>query len=109
MTIINYISIIAANLLVVLAVTFYIMVRTVNNHKWSYLLWDFFTVVDLIIFIWVMRFMITTGNMSINMALDLFFIGMYFPLAIGIINDDQHIRQSFYLTLVVQSVMINLY
>ena len=88
MTIINYISIIAASLLVGLEFIFYVIVRIVNEHAWSYLLWDFFTVVGLIIFIWVMWSMINTGNMSINMALDLFFIGMYFPLAIGIINDD---------------------
>ena len=88
MTIINYISIIAAILLLGLEFVFYVIVRIVNEHVWSYLLWDFFTVVDLLIFIWVMWSMITTGNISINMALDLFFIGMYFPLAIGIINDD---------------------
>lgn len=88
MTIINYISIIAASLLVGLEFVFYIISRIINEHVWSYLLWDFFTVVDLIIFIWVMWSMINTGNMSINMALDLFFIGAYFPLAIGIINDD---------------------
>ena len=88
MTIMNYIGIGAASLLVGLEFVFYVIVRVVNEHVWSYLLWDFFTVVDLLIFIWVMWSMITTGNMSINMALDLFFIGMYFPLAIGIINDD---------------------
>ena len=88
MTIMDYISIIAAILLLGLEFVFYVIVRIVNEHVWSYLLWDFFTVVDLLIFIWVMWSMITTGNMSINMALDLFFIGMYFPLAIGIINDD---------------------
>lgn len=88
MTIINYISIIAASLLVGLEFVFYVISRIVNEHVWSYLLWDFFTVVDLIIFILVMWSMIETSNASINMALDLFFIGMYFPLAIGIINDD---------------------
>ena len=88
MIIMDYISIIAAILLLGLEFVFYVIVRIVNEHVWSYLLWDFFTVVDLLIFIWVMWSMITTGNMSINMALDLFFIGMYFPLAIGIINDD---------------------
>ena len=88
MTISNYIGISGAILLVGLEFIFYVIVRIVNEHVWSYLLWDFFTVVDLIIFIWVMWSMINTGNMSINMALDLFFIGMYFPLAIGIINDD---------------------
>ena len=88
MIIMDYISIIAAILLLGLEFVFYVIVRIVNEHVWSYLLWDFFTVVDLLIFIWVMWSMMTTGNMSINMALDLFFIGMYFPLAIGIINDD---------------------
>ena len=84
----DYISIIAAILLLGLEFVFYVISRIVNEHVWSYLLWDFFTVVDLIIFIWVMWSMVETSNASINMALDLFFIGMYFPLAIGIINDD---------------------
>ena len=88
MTIINYISIIAASLLVGLEFVFYVIVRVVNEHAWSYLLWDFFAVVDLIIFISVIWSMIKTNNASINMALDLFFIGAYFPLAIGIINDN---------------------
>ena len=88
MTIMDYISIIAAILLLGLEFVFYVISRIVNEHVWSYLLWDFFTVVDLIIFIWVMWSMVETSNASINMALDLFFIGMYFPLAIGIINDD---------------------
>lgn len=88
MTIMNYIGIGAAILLVIMEVAMYIIVRITNEHVWSYLLWDFFAVVDLIIFISVMWSMITTGNMSINMALDLCFIGAYFPLAIGIINDD---------------------
>ena len=88
MIIMDYISIIAAILLLGLEFVFYVISRIVNEHVWSYLLWDFFTVVDLIIFIWVMWSMVETSNASINMALDLFFIGMYFPLAIGIINDD---------------------
>ena len=88
MTIMNYIGIGAAILLLGLEFVFYVISRIVNEHVWSYLLWDFFTVVDLIIFIWVMWSMVETSNASINMALDLFFIGMYFPLAIGIINDD---------------------
>lgn len=88
MNIMNYIGIGAAILLVIMEVAMYIIVRMTNEHAWSYLLWDFFAVVDLIIFISVIWSMIKTNNASINMALDLFFIGMYFPLAIGIINDD---------------------
>ena len=88
MTITNYIGIGAAILLVIMEVAMYIIVRMTNQHKWTYLAWDFFAVVDLIIFISVIWSMIKTNNASINMALDLFFIGMYFPLAIGIINDD---------------------
>ena len=88
MTIINYISIIAASLLVGLEFVFYVISRIVNEHVWSYLLWDFFTVVDLIILILSLIAIIETGKASVQTALDLFFIGMYFPLAIGIINDD---------------------
>ena len=88
MTIINYISIIAASLLVGLEFVFYVIVRVVNQHKWTYLVWDFFTVVDLIILILSLIAIIGTGKASVQTALNLFFIGMYFPLAIGIINDD---------------------
>lgn len=88
MTIMNYIGIGAAILLVIMEVAMYIIVRMTNQHKWTYLAWDFFTVVDLIILILSLIAIIETGKASVQTALDLFFIGMYFPLAIGIINDD---------------------
>ena len=88
MTIMNYIGIGAAILLVGLEFVFYVIVRVVNQHKWTYLAWDLFTVVDLIILILSLIAIIETGKASVQTALNLFFIGTYFPLAIGIINDD---------------------
>ena len=88
MTIMNYIGIGAAILLVIMEVAMYIIVRTTNQHKWTYLAWDLFTVVDLIILILSLIAIIETGKASVQTALNLFFIGTYLPLAIGIINDD---------------------